>query len=153
LADLERALDRLHEDIWIEARHIARRLEAEPAFGAGLALLPAGEALAVRLGLTSKPSIEMWIKKQDDPTYWSALLIDSILNVGGIRAGAMEIARWAFPSAPAMRARRRLARRGKRGLAAAHATRWASFWVRGPAAVLRWIGARRSVRRDNSGSL
>ena len=43
LTDLTLALERLPEEVWTRAADLARRLEAAPAFAAGLRLVPAGE--------------------------------------------------------------------------------------------------------------
>jgi hypothetical protein len=52
--DLRRAIDAASIEEWAEAASISRRLGAEDALAAGLCLVPQGEALSDRLGLTAE---------------------------------------------------------------------------------------------------
>ncbi len=52
--DLRRAVDAASFEEWAEAASISRRLGAEDALAAGLCLVPQGEALSDRLGLTAE---------------------------------------------------------------------------------------------------
>lgn len=147
LADLERALTRIESGSWAQAVILAQALQAEGPLAAGMALLPDGKELAARFGLSTRGSTEMWIKKQDDPRLWSALFVDSIINSKSMGAAARELLRWAFPPAPAMRARYDWAGRGKRALTAAYVVRF----VHGPSrlgkALATWARARLSMKR------
>jgi hypothetical protein len=52
--DLRRAIDAASIEEWAEAASVSRRLGAEDAMAAGLCLVPQGEALSDRLGLTAQ---------------------------------------------------------------------------------------------------
>jgi hypothetical protein len=52
--DLRRALDAARLEDWSEAAVLGRRLGAEDALAAGLCLIPEGEAVSERLGLTTE---------------------------------------------------------------------------------------------------
>jgi hypothetical protein len=52
--DLRRAIDAASIESWVEASSVGRLLGAEDALAAGLCLVPQGEALSERLGLTAE---------------------------------------------------------------------------------------------------
>jgi hypothetical protein len=79
--DLDRALARLPAEVWKEAAQLAHDLGADAAFATGLALAPAGAALARDLGV-------------DDPAGWDRLaLVDATLRADGAPRFAAGLAR------------------------------------------------------------
>src|SRR5437764_1088382 len=58
IRDLEQAVDRLPLGVWEQAAALAARLEATRAFAAGLSLLPGGDELRMRLGISDEKTIE-----------------------------------------------------------------------------------------------
>src|SRR5439155_5327183 len=59
LTDLRLALEKLPYGVWEQAATLAARLEATPAFVAGLALLPEGDAIVERLDLPRERPVEV----------------------------------------------------------------------------------------------
>jgi hypothetical protein len=143
LDDLARALERLPAQVWDAASSLAARLEATAAFATGLRLLPAGDAVARRLGLPSERSIETTLRATTPPPM--ALGFEWLAQTSGGRARAALVAGKLFPSVTFMRAWSPLANRGPAGLALAYV--WRPIWLAlhaGPA-FLAWRRARRRV--------
>ena len=67
LEDLARALRVADDDVWREAAELARRIDALPAFAAGLRFDPDGARLAERLELPG--SVRLPSRYAPDPTY------------------------------------------------------------------------------------
>ena len=85
LEDLRRALEQLPFEGWKATRRLAERLEALPAMGAGLRLLPAGRTLASRLDLGEETSIETILRSESAPTM--ALGFDWLSKTRGVGPG------------------------------------------------------------------
>lgn len=145
LADLERALRLLPADTWDEAAALAQRLDAVPAFAAGLRLLPDGAAQAARLRLPDRRSLEVALREGTAPPL--SVRLYALLRTPGVSAKAELLAHGLLPSPTVMRARFRLARRGRLGLALAYFWRpvWL-LWRLGPA--VRALSRARARARD-----
>jgi hypothetical protein len=144
LRDLARAVAQLDDALWSEAAALALRLQATPAFAAGLRRLPEGAALAARLVLDDAAAAATTagrLKAASAPR--EAITIDHLVSTPGVAAKARIVADRLAPSPSYMRFRSPLARRGRRGLAAAYLWRPVSLAVRAPAAVAAWRRARR----------
>jgi hypothetical protein len=125
LHDLERAVDRVPAETWTEAADLAERLEATPAFAAGLRLSAGGTTLADRLSLPHTAPVEVTLRAGGAPPlavglYW-------LLHTPGMRRKAVLAGRTVFPPAAALRLWRPRARRGRAGLLAAYASH--PFWL------------------------
>ena len=64
IGDLARGVDRWGSDVWRAAAGLAGRVQAVPAFAAGLRLLPEGAGLAAQLGLPPAPELEWKIQNR-----------------------------------------------------------------------------------------
>ena len=131
--DLDRAINSASADEWSAALDITRRLDAVPAFSAGLRVLPAGRDLASSLGLdasTTPPS-----ELVGSPAFHLAQGVAWFRALRGPRAKAAFVGRKLVPTPERMRARSRLARRGPVGLAGAYVMRWLSALREGARAV------------------
>ena len=125
LADLDRAVERIPFADWVEAAALAERIDATPAFAAGLRLRPAGAGLAERLSLPRAVPVDVALKAGGAPPL--AVGLDWLLQTPGARAKLALVARTALPSPGALRLWRPLARRGAPGLAAAYVSH--PFWL------------------------
>ena len=125
IADLERALDLVTAEEWDEAAELARGLEAEGAFAAGLRLTLRGREEAARLSLPHRRSLETAVRAEGAPP--GVLGLYRFFKTPGVRARARLLADELFPSAGFMRSVSPMARRGRLGLAAAYA--WRPFWL------------------------
>jgi hypothetical protein len=144
LVDLARAIERFPTTTWTAAAALADRLAAMPAFAAGLRVLPAGAALAERLGLPDAASAEVILRAGGAPPM--ALGFEWLSRVPGFRAKTRLVAGKLVPDGEFMRAWSPLARRGRVGLAAAYGFRivWLA-WHAIPG-FIAWSRARRSAR-------
>jgi Uncharacterised nucleotidyltransferase len=95
MEDLRRALRMLPFASWEEARDLARRLEATPAFATGLRLLPDGETLADRLNLDMEASVETVLRATSPPHL--ARGFAELHAIRGLRAKLRFVARKLFP--------------------------------------------------------
>jgi hypothetical protein len=144
LDDLSRALDKVPEPTWREAAALAEQLDAVPALAAGLRLSPEGSRLAADLGLPVEASVETILRASSAPEL--ALSLDWLMRAPGLRARARLIARKFAPPPCVMRARSRLARRGRVGFAAAYLVHpFGLAWRAGPA-LYAWLAARSRSR-------
>jgi hypothetical protein len=145
LTDLRLALVVAPATTWAEAAAMARRVEAEEAFSAGLRLVPEGAGLADELGLTARRSVATQLRTQSAPE--AALAFDWFVREVGVRDGIRIAARKAVPSVAFICAWSPLARKGRIGLAAAYV--WRPLWLLGQSVVaLRaWMRARRVTLR------
>jgi hypothetical protein len=118
LQDLERALERASPDVWEEAVALARALEAIPAFATGLRLLPSGEAVAARLGLSS----DDWTRGdvEGGKTWHLARTLGWLVETPGLAAKLRFLVGRLFPAPVVMRSRVPLARHGRLGLLLAY---------------------------------
>jgi hypothetical protein len=121
IADLERALDGLDAATWAEAAQLAGQLDALEAFGAGLRVVPRGEALAAELGLPSVRSPYRRLRAAKPPP--ASLSVLGILEAPAGRGRARAVLEALFPAPAFMRAAFPVARRGRTGLALAYLTR------------------------------
>ncbi|MET8091472.1 nucleotidyltransferase family protein [Micromonospora sp. NPDC005220] len=120
--DLERALAVLPPQAWEAAGRLAVDCDAMLAFAVGLRLLPAGEAVATRLGLSSTAG---------PSSTWLAARLASSTSVGlarltelsGPRGALRSLAREVLPLPVHMRQIDTGARRGRRGLLWAYVRR------------------------------
>jgi hypothetical protein len=144
LDDLGRALVRVPDATWREAKALAEQLEATPAFGAGLRLTDAGARLAERLELPSASSVETILRAGSAPEL--ALSLDWLVRTQGVRPRLRLILRKLFPPVSVLRGRSTLARRSGPGLGAAYLLQ--PFWLSRQAvpAVRAWLAARKRAR-------
>ena len=127
--DLERALARLDERTWREVAAVARELGAVGGLAAGLTLTDEGRALAGRLGIADRASSAALLRRTE--------IADGLARLDaapGAAAKARLLLRELLPSPAFLRWQTSLARRGRRGLLAAYAWRWAWLARRGPTA-------------------
>jgi hypothetical protein len=151
LEDLRRVLEQLSLKDWRAVRQLAERLEALPAFAAGLRLLPRGGAVAAELELPQAMPVETVLRSTSAPTM--SLGFDWLARTHGIRRKATFVARKLAPQPEFMRGWTPLARRGRSGLAAAYLWRVASLTVRVGPAYIAWRKARRAARnREDANS-
>jgi hypothetical protein len=144
LEDLDQALKRLPQGVWMEAAALAGRLHSEAAFLTGLRLVPAGEELARGAGLPEAQSFEAALRAETAPP--TALGLYRFMTTPGAGPKAELLAGELFPSAAFMRAWMPMARRGRAGLAVAYV--WRPVWLvlrLGPA-LRAWQRARRAAR-------
>jgi hypothetical protein len=142
MVDLERAVRLLPDDLWRDAASVADELDAVGAFAAGLTLLPEGERLAQRIGVAGRESPESTLRRTEVAEGFARLHA-----ARGARARAGLLARELMPSPEFLRWRTSLARRGRRGLAAAYVWRWMWLARRAPAGYRAF---RRMRRGDNA---
>jgi hypothetical protein len=151
LEDLRRVLERLSLEEWREIRELAARLEALPAFAAGLRLLPQGRAVATDLQLPETVPVETVLRSTSAPTM--SLGFDWLAKTHGFRRKARFLGRKIVPQPEFMRAWTPVARRGRVGIAAAYL--WRVIWlgVSAPPAYIAWRKATRAARlRQDRGS-
>lgn len=147
LRDLGRGLELLSLEDWRQACDLAARLDALPAFGAGLRLLREGETVARELLLPTRVTPEIALRATGAPDL--SLGMNRLLEMNGVAARARYAATRAFPSPAAMRAWSPLARRGRVGLAAAYA--WRLPWLAARLVpALRAVRAARGVSKGHS---
>jgi hypothetical protein len=120
LRDLRLALERVPLRRWREAAALARRIEAGPAFAAGLRLDPEGARVAAVLGLPGDRSPEVALRALGAPP--PALGLLGLVTAGSWRTRARLLAQGLAPTPAALRHGRRLARRGALGLGVAYLT-------------------------------
>ena len=146
IEDLRRAAERIDDDVWVAAAALARELEAAEGFAAGLELLPDAADRRARLGLLDVDArmadthTEMW-----DAAPTAAGFV-RLAATPGTRPKLRLLRRELLPSPRFMRQmsdERRLARRGRAGLLASYAARWASLLRH----AARGIGDARDLRR------
>jgi Uncharacterised nucleotidyltransferase len=144
LEDLGRALERASADVWEEAAAQAEALEAIPAFATGLRLLPTGEAVAARLGLSS----EHWARGdvEGGKTWHLARTLGWLVETPGLAAKLRFLVGRLFPAPAVMRSRLPIARRGRLGLLLAYPWRIALLlrYVLGAVRTLRAVRRRPS---------
>lgn len=146
LEDLSRALERVPPETWTQAASLAERLEATPAFAAGLRLLPAGESLAITLGLPSGQLPDRTLGGSE--SFHLAQGIAWLRETPGLSRKTVFFARKLAPPPATMRLRSPLARRGRLGLGAAYLWRVARLSWRGSRIMPSWIRSRRAGRDE-----
>jgi hypothetical protein len=145
LADLARALQLTPFATWQDAAELARRVDAVPAFAAGLRLDPDGAQLAGRLALSSAAPLLVALRAASAPPL--AVGLAKVARAQGVGAKLHVAARKLIPTPAVMRVRSRLARRGPAGLALAYGLRPVILAWRLPAAltaILRAVSSGRS---------
>jgi hypothetical protein len=143
LRDLGRGLDLLELEVWRGAHDLAVELDALPYLGAGLRLLPAGEAVARELQLPWRVTTEVALRTAGAPDL--SLGMNHLLELEGTMPRLRYAASRAFPAPAAMRAWSPLARRGRLGLLAAYG--WRVPWL-----ASRLVPALRAVRAARGAS-
>jgi len=145
LADLARALAVVDDAGWRAAHALAVRLHATEGLAGGLDLLPEGRAVRARLGLAAPRSVGSVTPMATAGPVVRGL--DSVRRAAGPRAKAAVLARILLPPGGEMRMRYPVARRGRRGLAAAHALRAGRRTAELPGELRRFARAWSRARR------
>jgi hypothetical protein len=140
LNDLERAVTRLPDETWQAAAALADELDAVEAFGTGLRLLPEGKALAERLEVSRRTSVDALLMAEGDPAV--ARGIERLANTPGLSAKLRLLVRKLFPEPSFMRAWSRMARSGPPGLALSYLMRPLWLLWRAVPAGIAWRRAR-----------
>lgn len=137
---LSRLIDRMSDDEWRAATELAASLRATAAFQRGLGFLPAGVALAQRLGLNAASVIDVELRAARAP---EALTVARLFATRGLVARAAVVRHKLAPPRTFMQKWSRLARRGPFGLVLAYL--WRPLWViwRLLPALRAWTRARR----------
>jgi hypothetical protein len=144
LADLEAAVAMLPEETWDDAAKLAARLNALPAFVAGLSLAQAGRDVAQRLGVHAEIPMDIMVRAQGAPP--AAEGMAWLMGRPGVSGKARFVIRHLIPPAGYMRVWSALARRNRLGLALAYL--WRPIWLLaqlGPA-MAAWMRARRTTK-------
>jgi hypothetical protein len=144
LEDLQRGLERLPKALWQKAAAKARRLDALPAFVAGLTLVPGGTELVRHLALETHEPEDVALRAATAPPGSQGLAW--LMALPGPAAKARFLARVIVPPRVFMRAWDPLARRGTTGLALAYLRRPAWLLRHLPTAVRAWRHASRRAR-------
>ncbi len=141
--DLGRALARLDIAQWKQGLELAARLDALAAFGAGLRLLPEGEAVAVRLALPATLSVELVLQVSSTQTL--AHPFERVARAPGLRAKARVVLRELVPTPSFIREWCPRARRGPGWMAIAYLYRLVWVPYHAPKGLRAWLRARRVV--------
>jgi hypothetical protein len=144
MADLERALRAVNEDLWRKAAALAAELEATDAFATGLRLTPAGAQLAIRLQLPASRSVGAVLRAASPPPV--ALGFEQLARAPGVRARARIVWRKLIPPAGFVRHWDPRAADSRFALLRAYLRR--PLWIlrHMPRGFRAWHIARRSVR-------
>jgi len=145
LEDLRRAVRQVPAETWREAALVARRLRAEPAFAAGLSLVPEGADLVTRLGLASIASAEVILRASVPPP--TAMGFERLSQSAGIAGKLRYLAFELAPPPAILRQLDPLARRGTAATVAAYARRPFLLAAQAPRGFHAWRSARRRARR------
>ena len=140
--DVGSAVREVDEDVWRAATSLARQLHAEPAFVAGLQLVPGGSALARELGLDLvSPGIEVAARAGRR----GALAFARLQEAVGPRAKLRVLGSRLAPSPAYMRLHFPIARRHLPGLLAAYVWRVLTVTRDVVPAWRNWRALRRSA--------
>jgi hypothetical protein len=141
LDELELAVTRADSSIWSAAAELARALDAEAAFAAGLRLVPSGRAVAGDLGLPTEQSAAVTLRATTPPA--AALGFEQLAHAEGLRQ-RLEILRYKlFPPVTFMRKWSPRPIQGRFGLPRAYAARLLWLLRTAPAGFSAWRQARR----------
>jgi hypothetical protein len=140
--DLELALEVLPDELWAEAAEVATELGALGGFATGLRLLPAGRALAGRLGIGSEASVDALLRVAHVPLSQG---FEELATTPGLRGKLAVVRGELAPTPDFMRWWSPLARRGPLGLAAAYLWRPLYLALRAGPGLVAWRRARRSA--------
>jgi hypothetical protein len=143
LRDLARAIDRFEPAVWRDSAALAREVDAEGAFGAGLRLLPRGRVLADELELRDQQAVKSLLTAEAAPG--PAIRLEQFASVTGWRAKVAFVLRTLLPAPSYMRLFRPLARRSAAGLALAYILRPFGLARDALPAWRVWRGARTRV--------
>lgn len=140
MADLRRAVERLHHDTWAEAAEIASALGATWAFTRGLGLADGGNEIVARLGLTPTVSAASRGRVARDPGGVRA--IDRVATIPDPRDRLRLVGRLLLPRREKVLA----PYRGRLGLPGAYGAYWISRTKRFGPALVEWHRVRRTRR-------
>jgi len=143
LMDVERAVERVPDEVWLEAARVARRLDATPTLGDGLRMVPSGAALADRLRFPTHELVET--ARGPHSRAPLALGFERLSEAASVGERLRLVWREVVPSPDFLRWWSPLARRGPVGLAAAYLWRplWL-LWHAGPS-LRAWRRSRRGA--------
>lgn len=143
--DLVRALEIGSEEQWSDAAALANTLGASRAFSAGLRVLPAGAALADRLGLPSDFTLEEELARTSAAS--PSKSVARLASTPGFRPRARLVGRALVPTTASLRLSSRVARHGPAGMALAYLARPFKVAARLPKAVYVTVTTARTLRR------
>jgi hypothetical protein len=143
--DLQLALAKLPFEVWQAAAETAQQLDATDAFATALNYTPEGAALARRLGVDDRRSVDALLRQSQVPL---AEGFQELSTTPGLRGKLSLIRRELVPTPEFMRWWSPLARRGKLGLAAAYVWRVLLTTWRVIPGFLAWRGARDRANRS-----
>jgi hypothetical protein len=148
-ADLARAIAKLPFSLWEAAVELAWRLDAVPAFAAGLRLTPSGVDVADRLALPSTSSLEASLRFKRTPL---SLGFEHLARTSGVAMKLRLVLSEVFPTPAFLRWWWPFASRGPVGLATAYV--WRVLWVMAHAlpGYYAWRRARRDASHPLDGS-
>jgi hypothetical protein len=146
MGDLALALDILPEEVWRDALRVAIEVDAADVFATALKHTPQGTALAHRLGVADRDSIDALIRLSQVPLTEG---FQELATTPGLRPKLVLLRKELAPSPEFMRWWSPLARRGRLGLALAFVWRPLWFMWRSLPAYLTWRRARRKAARSS----
>jgi hypothetical protein len=145
IEDLRRAIGVVPLDSWRHAATLSKELGASAAFSGGLRMLQAGDEIADALGLAEPDDPALMLSLQSSPR--PAIPMVKYAYGRPLAAVARLLKSELIPPSDQMRTWYPMARRGRRGLAAAHATRLARLALQTPQLLVSWRQAREVMRR------
>ncbi len=144
--DLERALARSDDALWLRAAALAAQLAATDALVAGLRQAPAGARLVTRLGLPDVRSVGAELRASTAPPL--ALAFEQLARAPGFRARAEMVWRNFAPGPAQLRRPDPHAARTDWGVVAAYVRRVLWLIRHAPRGFHAWYRARQAVRCD-----
>lgn len=144
IEDLRRALLVVSLEDWRRAACLARDLGAPTAFASGLRLLPAGAEIADALGIAKPddPTLVLHGQSAAEPAFRMLEYVGDSPVPGLVRLLGVEL----IPPPDLMRTWYPIARRGRRGLLAAHVARLLRLGLISPRLLSNWRQARAAAR-------
>lgn len=148
LYDLERAVAVASRSAWMRAAELARAIDAEVAFAAGLDLVPTGKRLRTDLGL-EEPALNQALALDIATPSAGAAGFYWLSQQHGVRARARFVLRKLVPPADFMRYKHPSARRGRGQLVLVYLYRpfWLARWA--IPGFLEWRRIRAKARIDD----
>ncbi len=140
--DLARALRLVDLATWRAAASLARELDAQAAFVAGLGRVDGGQDLIDELGL-GDVGIPRHLRLLGGSRPQTAAGIEALLSTPGVRARVQLVAVKLVPSTGFMRSAYPLARRSRPGLAASYLWRPLDLLLHLPSGLAGWLRAAR----------
>jgi hypothetical protein len=126
IGDLTRAVHRVDDTVWRHAAALAAELDARPAFGFGVRLIPEGRDLATRLGLPMDPvSRELHLRALSPPM--TSLGLERLASTPGLVGRFALLATEVVPSPAHMATWKPTV--GRSGWRLACAYLWRPFWL------------------------